>query len=60
MLSGISMTVVLVAERLIDLLRVMLVRLLETPTIVQIDLRLAEGGLHHHSMKITRLLKVEQ
>ncbi len=54
------MTVVLVAERLIDLLRVMLVRLLETPTIVQIDLRLAEGGLHHHSMKITRLLKVEQ
>lgn len=58
--QGISMIVVLVAARLIDLfLHVMAVRLLERPTIVQIDLHLAEAGLHHHSMKLTHNLKVE-
>lgn len=54
------MTVVLVAQRLIDLLlHVMLVRLLETRIIVQIDLHLAEAGPRHRSVKTTRLLRAE-
>ena len=58
--KGISMTVVLVAQRLIDLLlHVMLVRLLGTPIIVQIDLHRAEAGLRQRSEKTTRLLKAE-
>lgn len=53
------MIAVLVGGRLTDLfLHVMPVRLLEPPTTVPIDLHLAEAGLHHHSMKPTRHLKV--
>lgn len=54
------MIVVLVAGRLTDrFLHVMLVRLLEPPTIVQTDLHPVEVGLHRRLMKLTRHLKAE-
>jgi hypothetical protein len=55
------MTAVPVEDPLFDLLlRVILVRLLETPIIVQIDLHLAEAEPHHRSMKPMRLLTTER